>query len=326
VRSLAILLLLAAPVVAYAQVTPAMEADMLRAQGDGHAAAGEWKLAGDAYLEAAGKAGNPELLIEAAQAYTKGFEYKSAKSAYEAFLQKIPVGPRTDAIKATIVQLDTAIAAQAGIVKDTEQQKREDAEARKPQPRFEAAASLAPGVKLRGDNPFVLALRLEGAVRFKRRFNAGVFVEYARLSTSGSCGSDLPGPEPATDFDFGPRNQHSACSYLMPGAQAYFHLLPRNKIDPYVGLAPGFRIAFADYTTYWQGMKDSHSDTRLGFVLGARAGVTYHMSQEVKSWTVGGFVEAAYQVFGDREGPDPIATGSTSFLMIFVGGRSTVTF
>ncbi len=301
-------------------------------QAEAFAKAGAWTSAGDGYREAAKAGDDPEFLIQAAEAYAKQTDHVKARAAYADYLAKVPFGPKSDAIRAKVAEhtkaIDKAVAENAA----EGARLRRAAEARVVAPAeetsaFELAASLAPGVKFHSDNPFVLALRAEAALRPGRRVNLGLYVEYARLTTSGNCGTDLPGPDPATEFDFGPRTQLTKCSYLLPGLQLYVHVMPAKQIDPYVGIAPGFRFGSVQYTEHFNGMTTSHDRTYLGIVLGVRAGVTYHLQPGPHAWSVGGFVEGAYQLIGDEEADETIRrSGGARFLTLFVGGRSTVTF
>lgn len=301
-------------------------------QAEAFAQAGAWTNAGDEYREAARAGDNPDFLITAAEAYAKQPDHEKARAAYLEYLAKVPLGPKSDELRSKVAEhtkaIDKAIAEKAA----EEARLRKEAEARRVAPAektssFELAASLAPGVKLHADNPFVFALRGEAALRLGRRVNLGLYLEYARLSTSGACGTDLPGPDPATELDFGPRTQHNKCAYLLPGLQLYVHIMPAKKIDPYIGIAPGFRFASVQYTEHFNGMTTSHDETFLGIVLGMRGGVTYRLQEGPHAWSVGGFVEGAYQLIGDEEVASELnRSGGGRFLTLFVGGRSTVTF
>ena len=191
---------------------------------------------------------------------------------------------------------------------------------------FELAASLAPGVKLKNDNPAVLALRVEAALRLGRRVNFGLYAEYARISTSGTCGTSFAGPEPSTPFDFGPRGQFTNCSYLLPGLQLFVHVLPRSKIDPYIGISPGFRFGTIRRNQVFDGMTMPVEDDFFpAIMLPVRAGVTYHPSKAVKHWTLGGYVETSIQLIGDTESATS-DSASTGIITVFTGFRSTVVF
>ena len=301
-------------------------------QAEAFAQANAWASAGDEYTAAADASENLELLITAGEAYAKQPALEKARGAYQAYLAKVPLGGRSDEIRRRVAEITRLIDKQVAERQAEELRVKREAEGRSlarvepPTSDFELAASLAPGVKLRSDNPFVLALRAEAALRLGRRVNLGVWAEYARVSTGGRCGTDIPGPEPSTPFDFGPHNQFVKCSWFMPGLQLFVHVLPKNKIDPYVGVTPGFRFGSADVTTHFNGMTETRTKPLLGIVTGFRGGVTYHLKQDVHAWSVGGFVEAQYQWIGDEETFDGGDNIDTSFFHLFIGGRSTVTF
>jgi len=300
-------------------------------QAEAFARAAAWSSAGDEYRAAATAGENPELLIEAAVAYAKQPDLEKARAAYLEYLEKVPLGAKSDDIRARVAELtkaiDKAVAERAAEEARVRRQQQPIAVPAEERSDFELAASLAPGVKLRSDNPFVLALRAEAALRLGRRVNLGAYIEYARLSTSGSCGTEIPGPDPATPFDIGPRGQLTKCSYLLPGLQLYVHVMPKQKIDPYLGVAPGFRFGSVEYTEYFGAMREAKSRTFLGIVLGVRGGVTYHLQPGPQAWTVGGFVEASYQIIGDEEVPESFSRDAdSSYFSMFIGGRTTVTF
>jgi hypothetical protein len=304
-------------------------------QAEAFAQAGAWVGAGDEYRAAADAGDNPDFLIEAGAAYAKQPDNEKARAAYQDYLAKVPLGGKSDEMRGKVAELTRAIdKAVADRAAEDERQRQLALKAQiaarpEEEPAFELAASLAPGVKLHGDNPFVVALRAEAALRIGRRVNLGVYAEYARISTSGSCGTELPGPEPATDYDFGPRGQAQSCSYVMPGLQLFIHILPKPKheLDPYLGLTPGFRFGFMDYKKTFDMMSESQNHTFIGIQLGFRAGLTYHLSPGAHAWTVGGFVEGVYQVIGDDEA-ETISSdnGRHDYWSVFIGGRSTVLF
>ena len=194
-------------------------------------------------------------------------------------------------------------------------------------PAFEVGLSVAPGQKRHGDNPAVIAYRLELALRLGRRVNLGAFVEAASVSASGACGTDIAGPNPSTPYDFGMRTQFTSCRYIMPGLQLYIHILPKRRLDPYLGVAPGFRFGFIDYTTYSAaGMPlTSQSGMFPGIAVGVRAGLDYHPTTDYPGWEVGGFVDTQFMVIGD-ENFDNTNDKGKSYLSLFGGVRSTLQF
>ena len=193
-------------------------------------------------------------------------------------------------------------------------------------PSFELAANIAPGFKNRNDKPFVLAMRAEAALRLGRRVNFGFFVEYGQISTGNACGFDMPGPMPETPFDYGPRNQFLWCRYMMPGLQLYVHVRPDSKIDPYVGIAPGFRFGFARWREYSAGVEQGEREEFFpAIVAGVRAGVDYHPRGSSEGWVIGGYFESAITGIGDEAAREYDREGQ-QFVSFFAGVRTGTAF
>jgi hypothetical protein len=191
-------------------------------------------------------------------------------------------------------------------------------------PGFEAGVALGAGVKLHGDKPLVTTLRGDIAFRLGRRTNFGVFVEYGQTSMSGSCGFDMPGPMPATPYDFGVHNQFDDCQYLMPGLQLYVHARPKQQIDPYFGIAPGFRFQFASWTPYIGGVpQPSQQEVFPGIVANLRAAVDYHPRGGDDNWQVSAWVDAAVTVIGEESAKDYGYTDEGQTFVSIIGGLRT---
>jgi hypothetical protein len=194
-------------------------------------------------------------------------------------------------------------------------------------PAFELAVDAGLGVKARADNPLVALARAEAAFRFGKRVNFGIYAEYGSIDTSGRCGFDMPGPTPMTPYDFGPRTQFKSCWYVMPGLQLLIHILPENKIDPYIGLSPGFRFGFAEWTEYNGGApQGTRSDFFPAIVATIRAGVDYHGNGTPKGWRVGGFIDTAFTVIGDEASDQYSKSPTFAWVTIFAGVRTGTAF
>ncbi len=195
-------------------------------------------------------------------------------------------------------------------------------------PSYEVGVNLGAGVKLHGDKPLMTTLRADIAFRFGRRTNFGLFVEYGQISTSGACGFDMPGPMPSTPYDFGVRNQFNSCKYAMPGLQLYVHARPKQQIDPYFGLAPGFRFQFADYTPYIGGVAQNRkTEIFPAIIANVRAAVDYHPRGGDDSWMVGAFIDAQVVVFGDEAAKDAgYSDGGVSYVSFLGGLRTSLTW
>lgn len=187
-------------------------------------------------------------------------------------------------------------------------------------PWVEIAGSLGAGFKNRNERPLLVTARIEIALRLGKRVNFGTFGEYGSIDTGNACGFDIPGPFPTTEFDFGPRNQFQKCWYFLTGTQLYVHILPKQRIDPYVGIAPAFRFGFAEWKSYVAGEEiDQHDNFFPAIVVGVRAGVNYHPTPQFKAWEVGGYVEGSITAFGEEAND----TGGGDTFVSFLGGVRT---
>ena len=196
-------------------------------------------------------------------------------------------------------------------------------------PSYEVGVSLGGGVKLRRENPLVTVIRGEIAFRFGKRTNFGLFVEEGEIDRSNACGFDMPGAVPTTPYDFGPRNQFTNCSYVMPGLQLFIHVLPESAIDPYIWLAPGFRFGFVDYTPYIGGVaQTARSEIFPAIVANIHAGVDYRPRGPKDNWQVGGYVQAAITAIGNEaaKGAGYDNNDGTTFLSLLAGVRTSLTW
>lgn len=183
-------------------------------------------------------------------------------------------------------------------------------------PRFAAGVSLASGVKLRADDPAIVAVRGELGVRLGARTELGSFVELGRLSTGGSCGYDLAGPMPASPFDIGPRNQIASCGYVMPGIQLRVRLTD-GAYAPYLGFQPGFRFGSAHYTPFLGGTQGAPQDSSfLAIVMAVRVGIEHKPPHG--AWRVGAFAEVAIAALGDEAPESTPGRDATTFADAYV--------
>jgi hypothetical protein len=198
-------------------------------------------------------------------------------------------------------------------------------------PGWELGFGIAPGVKSHGDSPGMLALRLDLAKRIGRRVRFGIYGDYAMISTGGSCGTDLPGPNPATPIDFGPHDQFQGCKQYTVGLELIVHILPDKKIDPWIAYSPGFRILWVNLQQFdsagVQMPNGLTSQQMIGIaIVPVRAGADYRISKKI---SVGAFFEGQYWLA--QEYPDHLNNGGghngPDFYMSFFGGvRSSLAF
>nr|MBA3465021.1 hypothetical protein [Deltaproteobacteria bacterium] len=76
------------------------------------ARAGAWTSAGDEYRAAAEPGGDPNLLVEAGDAYRKQPALDKARDAYRAFLQKVPLGAASDDARTKLAEVTNQLATQ----------------------------------------------------------------------------------------------------------------------------------------------------------------------------------------------------------------------
>jgi hypothetical protein len=195
-------------------------------------------------------------------------------------------------------------------------------------PGYEVGFSLGGGVKLRRDNPLVTMMRVEIGFRFGRRMNFGFFAEAGEIDKSNSCGFDMPGAIPATPYDFGPRDQFTECRWIEPGLQLMAHVLPDSDIDPYIGLAPGFRFGLVRYVPYVGGVQQMSISEMFPAIVGnVHAGVDYRPRGAKDNWQVGGYIDAAVTAIGDESAHDQgYDTSGKSYVTLLAGLRTSLTW
>ena len=314
------------------------------AAGDAHVrqakafvGAGAFADAAKEYVAAYESDADAEHLFEAGEVARTGKAAESARELYRRYVIAAPSGPHADAARKAIAELTVELTPPVhvepahitpivpivpiGLVGPFAPFVRED-----DGPTIAFGISMLSGVKLRADHPLVLAYRAE-FVHVGRRVHFGLFTEYGTIEAANACGTDLAGSTPTTPFDFGVRNRFTKCAYVMPGLVIDVHILPRRAIDPWIGIAPGFRFGFDHWTPYVGGMaQPPQSDIFLGVVFGLRAGVDYHPTHAFAGWVVSAIIEAEITVVGDEK---PKSSGDhkpASYASVFGGLRSTVAF
>lgn len=78
-------------------------------QAEAFAAAGAWTSAGSEYRAAADAGEDPKFLIDAGEAFAKQPDEIRARDAYRAYLEKVPHGPQSDAVRGKVAELTRAI-------------------------------------------------------------------------------------------------------------------------------------------------------------------------------------------------------------------------
>ena len=78
-------------------------------QAEAYISAKAWVAAGDEYKAAVEIDGDPAHLLEAAEAYRKQPDPEKARAAYLAYLDKVPMGAQSDAVRGKVAEMTTAI-------------------------------------------------------------------------------------------------------------------------------------------------------------------------------------------------------------------------
>ena len=179
-------------------------------------------------------------------------------------------------------------------------------------PRFEIGAAFAPGVKLHGSAPGVVAARADFAARLGHRVRLGAYLEYGTFGPAGDCVTDVQMHDPSTAYVF------LSCEYFAGGIKLDVHILPTARVDPFIGAAPSLRVTEVSYRA--NGSLTSAS--LIGLAIALRAGVDYHPS--VRGWMIGAFVELQYGSDGKIEGTPN--NSPPSYPSVFGGARVAVAF
>lgn len=87
----------------------ALAAQAHRKQAEAYAQAGAWGKAGDEYRAATAADGDPSHLIDAARAFREQPDLAKARDALVAYLEKVPLGERSDKIRAEVAELTRTI-------------------------------------------------------------------------------------------------------------------------------------------------------------------------------------------------------------------------
>ena len=78
-------------------------------QAEAYAQANTWGPAGDEYRAASEIDGDPAHLLDAAEAYRKQPDNVKARDAYRLYLEKVPLGDKSDAVRGKVAEVTLAI-------------------------------------------------------------------------------------------------------------------------------------------------------------------------------------------------------------------------
>jgi len=216
-------------------------------------------------------------------------------------------------------------------------------------PGLELGVSGGPAVKMHGDRPWMGAVRADVGWRAGWPTDLAFYVEYGSIDAAAQCGTDLHGPSPSQPLDLAVRYSFSACRYAKAGLEVVVHFLPAHAFDPWLGVEPGFRATFYDFTRYdpLSGQRSSGHDTMPAIDVGVRLGLDWHPARGYRPWALGPFASLVVTPVAD-ESPDhdggnnggnnggsssPTPPGSNSdtsgpvhYLSVYFGLRSSLTF
>jgi hypothetical protein len=163
-------------------------------------------------------------------------------------------------------------------------------------PGVELGLTGGPGIKLRGDRPWMTTLRLDVGVRAGWAVDFGLYAEYGLLDASGTCGTDAHGASPSSPLDLSVRNSFSSCWYAKAGLHLMVHFLPAHALDPWIAVEPGGRVTFYDFASYDPlAATTTRTTTKLpAFDVGARIGLDWHPARSFRPWAAGVYGGVVY--------------------------------
>jgi hypothetical protein len=163
-------------------------------------------------------------------------------------------------------------------------------------PSLELGASGGPGVKLRGDQPWMATVRADVALRLGWVVGLGLFGEYGAINASRTCGSDAHGAFPEQPLDLSVRSSFQSCSYAKAGLLLTLHFLPARAFDPWVAFEPAGRLSFYNFAAFdpLTGTTAQQSTTLPALDVGMRLGLDWHPVGAMHAWAVGLFAALVY--------------------------------
>jgi hypothetical protein len=198
-----------------------------------------------------------------------------------------------------------------------------------------------PGVKLRGDQPWMNTVRLDAGVRLGWAAKLGIFAEYGVIDASGTCGTDAHGPYPGQPLDLSVRNSFQSCTFAKAGLEFAVHFLPAHAIDPWIAVEPGARMTFYQFTSFdpLSGTTAKTSSGLPALDVGGRVGVDWHPVRTFRPWAIGAYTSLVYTAIAnenpatnagnDTTAPPALHNGGINpvqYFSVFFGLRSSLTF
>lgn len=163
-------------------------------------------------------------------------------------------------------------------------------------PGFELGVTSGPGIKLRGDRPWMTTVRVDLGLRAGWAVNFGLYAEYGAIDASGTCGTDAHGASPSSPLDLSVRNSFDSCWYAKAGFELLVHFLPAHAFDPWIAVDPGGRLSFYDFASYdpLVGTTTRASTKLPALDVGGRVGLDWHPVASFRPWAVGLYGGLAY--------------------------------
>jgi hypothetical protein len=198
-----------------------------------------------------------------------------------------------------------------------------------------------PGVKLRGDKPWMTTVRLDLGVRLGWAAKLGIYAEYGAIDASGTCGTDAHGPYPSQPLDLSVRNSFQSCTFADAGLEFAIHFLPAHAVDPWISVDPGARMTFYQLTSFdpLSATTTKTSSALPALDVGGRAGVDWHPVKTFRPWAIGLYGSVVYTPIAnenpatnagnDTTAPPGVHNGGINpvqYFSVYFGLRSSLTF
>jgi hypothetical protein len=195
-------------------------------------------------------------------------------------------------------------------------------------PGLELGLSGGPGVKLRGDQPWMNTVRLDVGLRLGWPVKLGFYAEYGVIEASGACGTDAHGPTPTQPLDLSVRNSFQSCTFAKAGLELAIHFLPAHAIDPWIAVEPGARMTFYDFTSFdpLSATTARTSSALPALDVGGRVGVDWHPARSFRPWALGLYGALVYTVIADENPATNAGNDTTAPPAVHNGGINPVQY
>jgi hypothetical protein len=192
-------------------------------------------------------------------------------------------------------------------------------------PSLELGISGGPGMKLRGDQPWMATVRAELALRLGWVVGLGLFGEYGAINASRTCGSDAHGAFPEQPLDLSVRSSFQSCSFAKAGLLFTIHFLPAHPFDPWIALEPAGRLTFFNLAAFdpLTGTTAQQSPTLPALDVGVRLGLDWHPVGAKHAWALGAFASLVYTPFALEDSAKNAGNDANAPAGLVHGGSDT---